>query len=254
MGNGTTGPYTLSWKNTLPGTESVTVNDVPVIWGVDYTLDPTNGTLTFTHPLPAQAGATIQYGYDTAQAQPQGGGLNLPLALALNNNVSLVGRTIMPPTDGQKPGALNLGLNGGWQGANDGKLATHLLFVPAMTGADAQAAPNGLDRLGFDASGQTRLGKPLEVSFGFSRAGQGVGSAGSDNWQAGVQKMTLNAALPHAPDTGDVRLRPDGCGERPGTGSVPDRRRAGPRRPATRCSSRPASRRLRAAAAAPSRR
>ena len=195
VGNGTTGPYTLSWKNILPGMESVTVNDVPMTWGVDYILDPANGTLAFTHPLPAQAGATIRYDYETTQAQPQGSGLSLPLAAALNSNISLIGSYSHSQTDGQKPGALNVGLNGGWQGANDGKLAAHLLFVPAMTGADAQNAPNGLDRVGFDASGQTRLGKPLAFSFGFCRAGLGMGRAGSDNWQAGVQKTTLSAAF-----------------------------------------------------------
>ena len=195
VGNGTAGPYTLSWKNVLAGTETVQVNNLPMTWGVDYTLDPATGTLTFTHPLPAQAGAAIHYGYDTQQAQPQGNGLKLPLTMALNDNVSVSGLYSHAETDGDKPGALNMGLNGGWQGANDGKFTTHLLFVPALTGTDSQATPNGLARLGFAAGGQTRLGKPLQVAFGFSRAGLGVGNAGSDNWQAGVQKMTFNAAF-----------------------------------------------------------
>ena len=195
VGNGTAGPYALSWKHILAGSDNVTVSDVALTWGVDYTLDPDVGTITFTHPLPPLSGAAVRYGYDTGQAQPQGAGLTLPLAMALNENVSLSGAYSHAATDGQKPGALNMGLNGGWQGANGGKLATHLLFVPAMTGTDDATAPNGLARLGFATSGQTRIGKPLDVAFGFSRAGLGVGSQGSDNWQAGVQKMNLNAAF-----------------------------------------------------------
>ena len=195
VGNGTVGPYTLSWKNILSGTETVKVNETPLAWGVDYTLDPAAGTLTFAHPLPAQAGATIQYGYDTKQAQAQGGGLSMPLTFALNENLAVSGIYSHSATDGAKPGALNMGLDGGWQGANDSKLTTHLLFAPAMTGADAKDAPNGLARLGFAANGQTNIGKPLQISFGFSHAGQGVGTLGSDNWKAGLQKMNLNAAF-----------------------------------------------------------
>ncbi|MBV9852822.1 MAG: hypothetical protein JO250_24450 [Armatimonadetes bacterium] len=194
VGNGTVGPFTLSWKHILPGTEKVTINDVPLTWGVDYTLDPDAGMLTFTHPLPTQAGAVIRYGFDTQQAQAQSGGLNLPLALALGENVSVSGLYSHAPADGEKPGALNLGLNGGWQGANDSKLSTHLLFAPALTGADSQATPNGLARLGVAVGGQTNLGKPLQLGFGFSRAGTGVGSQGGDNWQAGLQKINLNGA------------------------------------------------------------
>ena len=195
VGNGTAGPYTLSWKNILRGDGDGPSQRPADDLGRGLHAGPRAGTLTFTHPLPAQAGAAIHYGYDTQQAQPQGDGLNLPLTMALNDNVSVSGLYSHAATDGDKPGALNMGLNGGWQGANDGKFTTHLLFVPALTGTDSQATPNGLARLGFAAGGQTRIGKPLQVAFGFSRAGLGVGNAGSDNWQAGVQKMTFNAAF-----------------------------------------------------------
>ena len=195
VGNGTAGPYALSWRHVLAGTETVTVNNVPLAWGVDYALDPDSGTLTFTHPLPAQAGAAVRYGYDTRQAKPQGTDLSLPLAFALNDHVSLNGAYSHAAADGETPGTLTMGLSGGWRGANGGALTTRLLFVPAMTGADAQAAPDGLARLGFAAEGQTNIGTPLRLSYGFSHAGQGVGDQGSDNWRAGVQKTTLSAAF-----------------------------------------------------------
>lgn len=195
IGTGAAGPYTLSWKNILAGSEKVELNGLPLTWGVDYTIDPAAGTLTFTNPLPAQDGVTVQYVYDIKLAQPQSSGLSLPLSLALNDNVSMSALYNHAPTDGTNPGALNLGLNGGWQVANDTKVATHLMFAPALTGTDAQAGPNGMDRIGLAASGQTQIGKPLQVTFGFSRAGLGLGKLGSDNWQAGLQKLNLGSAF-----------------------------------------------------------
>jgi hypothetical protein len=194
-GNGTTGPYSLSWKNVLLGTETVTLDGTVLHWGADYNFDATAGTITFTHPLTTDEAAAVQYDYDTAKAQAQGSGLNLPLTLALNSHLSLGGQFTAPAGSVAQAGALNVALNGSWLNTQKDSLTTHLLFLPVTTGADAQEAPNGLDRVGLDVAGKTNLGRSLALGFDASRAGNGLGSVNGNDWTAGQQKLNFNGTF-----------------------------------------------------------
>ncbi len=192
-GNGTVGPYPLSWKHVQFGSESVTLDGATLHWGADYAFDPDQGTITFTHPLPVTEAAEVGYGYDTTTAQEQVG-QSVPLSLALNRNLSLDGQFAAPHGDAPTPGSLNFGLSGGWQNAHGGALTTHLLFLPALTGPEAQATPNGLDRVGLAVDGRTGLGRTLSLGFSASRAGSGLGIAGG-GWAAGQQRFSLSGVF-----------------------------------------------------------
>jgi hypothetical protein len=83
IGNGTAGPYSLSWKQFAVGTEAVRVNTLIQTRNLDYTVDVNNGTISFTHPLPAQSAAEVRYDYDPAHAVRSNANLTIPLAFDL---------------------------------------------------------------------------------------------------------------------------------------------------------------------------
>ena len=83
FGNGTSGPFPLSWKHITPGTESVTVNGLPQLRGLDYTLDADNGAVTFTRSLPARSAAAVTYEPDPTQAQRNDTRRTIPLSVDL---------------------------------------------------------------------------------------------------------------------------------------------------------------------------
>src|SRR5438105_3797766 len=64
FGNGTGGPYPLSWTQVVPGTEAVRVDRRPAHYGLDYLLDYPRGTVQFTRPLARGSVAEVEYRYD----------------------------------------------------------------------------------------------------------------------------------------------------------------------------------------------
>src|ERR1051326_5804188 len=51
LGNGTAGPFPLSWTALRVGSEQITVNETRLHMGLDYLLDYETGSLTFSQPL-----------------------------------------------------------------------------------------------------------------------------------------------------------------------------------------------------------
>jgi len=60
-GQGKTGPYLLSWSKVVAGSETVWVNSVRFIRGIDYTLDCETGRLDFSRPLTASEMVRVAY-------------------------------------------------------------------------------------------------------------------------------------------------------------------------------------------------
>jgi hypothetical protein len=196
LGNGTAGPYPLSWKQVIAGTDTVSVNTLSQTRGLDYTFDPAAGTITFTSPLPAQAGAEVDYQYDPSHAVRTGAGLTVPVSLSLTNGLSL------DATYKQAAGAANtnsgnlsIGLGGAWQGAR-GQLTTHLLFAPQLQSTATTQDPDSLSRIGLAFSGSSQASPVAKFSFGYSRIGTDLGTitvpAGT---QVGVQALALGTDL-----------------------------------------------------------
>ncbi len=201
MGNGTAGPYPLSWKQIVPNTDAVQVNALAQTRLVDYVIDPDAGTVTFTHPLPAQSAAEVRYDYDPGHAIHTGANLAIPLSLDLTHSAhGSLSLDAMYKRDGASPdtdpGTLAVGLGGGWQNART-QLTTRLLFAPALD-SDSKSPPSSdsLARTGMAVSGATQASRVARFSFGFSRVGADMGQTASDNgWQAGAETLTLGSSL-----------------------------------------------------------
>lgn len=199
VGNGTSGPYALSWKNIVGGTEIVLVGQQTQMRGIDYTLDACAGTVTFTRPLLAQSAASVHYDYDPARAMRANAVGKVPLSFNLaesgSSRVSLDALYEAGSAGaGAAPGSLTLGLGTSVQGAA-GQLSTHLLFAPTL-GSDANDnSGSSLSRMGVSLSGSTQAGRPIAVSFGYAQAGAHMATAGDNSLTAGRQTLTLGTTL-----------------------------------------------------------
>lgn len=198
IGNGTAGPYSLTWKQVAAGTESVQVNTVLQIRTIDYKFDPNAGTITFTHPLAAKSAAQVSYMYDPAHAVRTGANLAIPLSfdLAKSDHSSLTLEAAYGQTGtAANAGSLSVALGGGWQGAHQ-QLTTHLLFAPQPATAQPGKSSNTMDEAALAVSGSSDVSKIAKVSFGFSHVGTDVGKAAlTDGMQVGMQTLTLGSTI-----------------------------------------------------------
>jgi len=199
VGNGTFGPYALSWKNIVGGTEIVLVGQQTQMRGIDYTLDANAGTVTFTRPLMAQSAASVHYDYDPARAVRANAFGKVPLSFNLaesgSSRVSLDALyQAGSAAAGAAPGSLTLGLGTSVEGAA-GQLSTRLLFAPTLGGSANENSGSSLSRMGVSLSGSTQVGRPVQMSFGYAQAGAHMTTAGDDSLTAGRQTLTLGTTL-----------------------------------------------------------
>jgi hypothetical protein len=195
LGNGTSGPYSLSWKHIVPETESVSVNGLPQLRGLDYTLDADNGAITFTQALSARSAAEVTYEPDPAQAQRNGDGKTIPLSVdLLRGEHGYFSFNAMGKQNTTASSDLTLGLGLGLQGAHNSQLTSHFFYTPvtAISGAGADSTEK---RLGMSVAGSASASNWALFSFGFARAGVGLQAAGDDSPQAGQQLFTLGSRL-----------------------------------------------------------
>lgn len=195
VGNGTPGPYPLSWSHIQPGTESVQINGLTQLRGLDYTLDTDTGAVTFTRALPAQSAAEITYERDPIQAQRNGAGQTIPLSLDLLRGPHGYFSLNALGTTGDSAGnGLTLGLGMGLSGGANTQLTTHFFYAPvtAASETDNQSAEK---RMGLAVAGSAGAGGWGLFSFGFSRAGVGLGDVGDSSLSTGKQTFTLGSHL-----------------------------------------------------------
>lgn len=199
VGNGTFGPYALSWKNIVGGTEIVLVGQQTQMRGIDYTLDANAGTVTFTRPLMAQSAASVHYDYDPARAVRANAFGKVPLSFNLaesgSSRVSLDALyQAGSAAAGAAPGSLTLELGTSVEGAA-GQLSTRLLFAPTLGGSANENSGSSLSRMGVSLSGSTQAGRPVQMSFGYAQAGAHMTTAGDNSLTAGRQTLTLGTIL-----------------------------------------------------------
>ncbi len=193
LGNGTPGPFTLSWKHITPATESVSVNGLPQLRGLDYALDADNGTVTFTRALPARSVAAVTYEPDPTQAQRNDTARTLPLSVDLLRGEHGYFSFDALGKQGQDTGGLTLGASAGWSGNHNAQLSSHFFYTPvtALPAKDADA-DSPAKRMGLSLAGSTAASGWALFSFGFARAGVGLENAGDDSLRAGQQSLTLS--------------------------------------------------------------
>ena len=195
LGNGTSGPFPLSWKHIVPETESVSVNGLPQMRGLDYTLDADNGAITFTQVLSTRSAAEVTYEPDPAQAQRNGDGKTIPLSVdLLRGEHGYFSFNAMGKQNTTAGGDLTLGLGMGLQGAHNSQISSRFFYTP-VTAISGTGADSTDKRLGVSVAGSAPASNWALFSFGFARAGVGLQAAGDDSPQAGQQLFTLSSRL-----------------------------------------------------------
>lgn len=200
FGNGTPGPFPLSWKHILAGTESVTVNGLPQLRGLDYTLDADSGVITFTRDLPVRSVAAVTYEPDPSQAQRNDNGRTIPLSVdLLRGEHGYFSLNALGRQGRDTNGGVTLGVGAGWQGSRNTQLSSHFFYTPVTAalsdkGSDG-VADSSVKRMGFSVAGSTTAADWALFSFGFSRAGVSLENAGDDSLRAGQQTLTLSSRL-----------------------------------------------------------
>ena len=173
----------------------MTVNGLPQLRGLDYTLDADNGSITFTRPLPNQSAAAVTYETDPTQAQRNGGARTIPLSVDLmRGEHGYFSLDALGKQDQTAGSDLTLGLGMGWQSRHDTQLTSHFYYTPVTATSDANAN-SAAKRTGLALAGSTGAGTWGLFSFGFSRAGVSLENAGDDSLQVGQQKLTLSSRL-----------------------------------------------------------
>ena len=198
FGNGTSGPFPLSWKHITPGSESVSINGLPQLRGLDYTLDADNGVVSFVRPLPARSVAAVSYQPDPAQAQRNGDARTLPLSVdLLRGEHGYFSFNAIGKQGQDTSGDLTLGVGAGWSGGSNARLSSHFFYTPVsavQTGKDAPV-DSADKRIGLSLSGSAKAAGWALFSFGFARAGVSLANAGDDSLRAGQQLFSLSSHL-----------------------------------------------------------
>jgi hypothetical protein len=195
LGNGTSGPFSLSWKHIVPETESVSVNGLPQLRGLDYTLDADNGAITFAQALSARSAAEVTYEPDPAQAQRNSDSRTIPLSVdLLRGEHGYFSFNALGKQNATAGGDLTLGLGLGLQGAHNSQLTSHFFYTP-VTAISGTGTDSTEKRLGMSVAGSASASNWAMFSFGFARAGVGLQAAGDDSPQAGQQLFTLSSRL-----------------------------------------------------------
>jgi hypothetical protein len=198
IGAGSAGPFQLSYKNILPGTDTVQVDSLDETRGIDYTIDPVGGSITFSKPLALQSAAVVSYEYNPATAVPNGPGLALPLSLDLARTSSgALSLTALYQQNASAPaGDLALGLGGNWNASDRTQLSSKFYYAPPAEDADDPSGDNASDRLGLSLGAQQQVDRYAQLSFGFVRVGSDFGAAGAaEGLIPGQQTWTFGGQL-----------------------------------------------------------
>jgi len=193
VGLGAPGPYALSYTNIATASERVEVNGVPLLRGIDYTIDWAKGAITFTRPLSAHTAACISYLRQPGQSQPNQQPVDLPAAIALGNvggaDLALAMRFQQQPAGA--PSAV-YGLRAGRQGETSIDAA---LFFSQLAAADGRS--EGTGRASGWRIGAQRSYSQLDLAASLTRAQKGF--AASQDLPAAAGLETLNLAAKYRP-------------------------------------------------------
>ena len=196
LGNNTPGPFALSWNHVLPGTETVKVNGLTQMRGLDYTLDAEGGSVTFSRPLPARAAAEVTYDCDPSVSQRTGLGRTIPLTVdLLRGEHGYFSFNALGKQDRTESSALTLGLGMGWQGAGERRFSTRFFYTPVVAASGDAPGDSFAKRMGLSVDAATNAGNWGLFSVGFARAGAGLDTAGDNSLEAGQQKLSLSSRL-----------------------------------------------------------
>ncbi|MCC6484404.1 MAG: hypothetical protein IT209_06105 [Armatimonadetes bacterium] len=191
-GNGSRGPFRLSWKGIVPGRETVLIDGRPGLRGVDYNLDPASGTIAFTSPLGASSMAKVEYGLDPATSVRSGSGFALPLALNLySSGSSSLQMSALYRQSATDPNAADAIL--GFQGKT--QLGANTSFASSVYMDQGGAANSGSlwQRAAARFGGTTQIGD-LSITGSYVSAGQAFSAAKDYGFKGGEGQQNLALA------------------------------------------------------------
>lgn len=197
VGRNVVGPYVLSWRGIVAGSESVSRSGQPLKSGADYRLDPKTGAMTFTAPLKSQQIVRVDYRYDPTVAVANGAGMLAPMQFNLferGNGSMSFDALFRPSAAGSGPaaggatsaGLMLLGFNGNAKLAAQSSL-TSKLFLDASGG-------NVLDRSGLQIQEKSKTSFG-QVSAGFTRGGSRYAAAQETGIAAARQILESQVSL-----------------------------------------------------------
>lgn len=194
VGSGTPGPFALSWNTIQLNTETVRVNRQTQLRNLDYTLDATAGTVTFTHPLPVSAAVEVTYATLPGVSQRTGTEQTIPLSVdLLRDRHSYFSLDALGTAAAGTANALTVGAGLGWHGGANNLFSSRFVYTPIA--AFASGTTPAADRTGISLSGTAGAGQWGVFSAGFSRAGAGADTGGDGGFQSGRQVLSLGSTL-----------------------------------------------------------
>jgi hypothetical protein len=194
FGNGTEGPFPLSWTKVRIGSEQITVNGTRLRLGLDYLLDFETGAVTFVQPLRRDQIAQVEYVYDSASAKQNHAPAQVPLSMRVlgggGSGLQMIGSVRPAATPNGAPTASLLGFRGDTT-LGGGKLSSLFLLAPeANSGAQASAWQTAALRFG-----ASREAGAFKFSGSFGQAGAGFRQAKEYQLQQGLRVMDFAAAF-----------------------------------------------------------
>lgn len=189
IGKGVTGPYLLTWKGIVPGSEKVMRNSTQLAPSSDYRIDETNGQIYFTTPLGTNEIARVDYLYTPGQSTANSAQTMNPITFNLLSKLQgdLVLNAVLQPSDiGNSPAAtttpnpldFELGAN---TRLSSGSSLQSSLYLDTRGGNLLQRSGLSLDQ-----SNNTSLGA---FNFHFVRGGSNFAPNVPTNIASGTQVM-----------------------------------------------------------------
>jgi len=193
IGNGTTGPYVLSWRNIESESETVTVSGRVLTTGQDYEINYTNGILTLKTPLEKNSIARVSYKRIIGKAQANSG-ISLPVNMRLfdRGHASLDVIGLYNSGDGKQnePGLSLYGVSGGLKLGQSSDLSSTFIVSQNSSVDDKKLDMSDRSAMRFGAA--TTLGG-LALKGSFARAGEYFASAKEYGFQQAKELTDLSA-------------------------------------------------------------
>ena len=193
FGNGSAGPYQLSWQH-IPGQlVSISKGGQNLVLALDYTVDADSGNVSFTHPLAVGTVLVAKYQYDTGLSTHVPQSTSVPLSYnmtaAKQTNLFISGAFQNSDQPQADPLAhLNMGIKSAIQGVHGTSVSGQMLYSAGPTG---QAG--GADRSAASVDARTDAGRNLHLSMNWYRAGNNFDSSAASGLTPGASHLQLGA-------------------------------------------------------------
>jgi hypothetical protein len=194
FGNGTPGPFSLSWTAVRFGSETLSVNGTRLHFGLDYQIDYAAGTITFSQPLQPSQVAQVEYDYDPTQAKANHSPAKVPLSMRIwegsSGSLQMMGAIQPSAAPGAAPAASLLGFRG--ETALGGGQLSSLFLLSPETNPGSRSPAWQTAALRFGAS---RTSGPLKFNASYGQAGSGFAQANDYQLQQGLRVLDFNATF-----------------------------------------------------------